>query len=75
MKMSNQKVTPINKDIWFLVKIKSNIEYLENNLKRYSERISLIEFDTIDDADDYFSLLENSEDLQFSIINDYIKNG
>ena len=73
--MSNQKVTPINKDIWFLVKIKSNIEYLENNLKRYSERISLIEFDTIDDADDYFSLLENSEDLQFSIINDYIKNG
>ncbi len=71
---SNLKVTPVKKDVWFLIKLKSDITYLEEGLKSFTERISLVEFDSIKEADDYFQLIEQNN-KQFTIIADYMKNG
>ena len=72
-KFPSIEVGTITKSVWFLVKLRSNVEVVvqdEINFRRFTESILTLQFDNIEEANEYFGVL-NNEKLEFSVITDY----
>ena len=66
----------LHKPYWFIIKLKGNIEIVEEgglSFPRHTESIVAVQFDETKEANEYFALLDKQENLDFTILHDYTK--
>jgi len=64
-------VSPIMKPIWFLIKLKHNVKIIEDKYKRYTEVITLVQFENIEESNNYFQLINNDKEVEFVVLANY----